>query len=75
MDSWTVYTWSLKTKELFLIGLVDRPRVESKNKELFRIGLMDCPCVEPKKQGVVPDWTCGLSTRGALKEGFFSRLD
>ena len=29
LDSWTVPVWSLKNKELFWNGLVDRPRVES----------------------------------------------
>ena len=50
LDSLTV-SWSLKNKELFPTGLMDRPRVRG-------VPLMDCPRVEPLKQGVVPDWTC-----------------
>ena len=34
---------------------------------MFRIGLVDCPRMGPQKHGVVPDWTCGSSPRGALK--------
>ena len=28
MDSWIIPEWSLKHKEVFWMGLVDRPRVE-----------------------------------------------
>ena len=51
------------------------PAWSLKYKELFRIGLVDHPRVEPSKQGVVPDWTCGLSLRGALKTRRCSGLD
>ena len=42
---------ALKKKELFRIGLVNRPRVGD-------VRLVDRPCVEPYKRGVDPDWTC-----------------
>ena len=42
-DLWIIPTRSLKNKELFQIGLMDRPRVKPKNKELFRIKLVDRP--------------------------------
>ena len=73
LDSWTVPAWSLKNKELFFIGPVDRPRVEPYKGggiqdwtcgPSTRIGLVDRPCVEPYKQGVVPAWTRGSSTHG-----------
>ena len=41
------------------MGLVDRPRMRG-------VRLVDRARVEPKKRGVVPDWTCGLSTRGGI---------
>ena len=42
--------WSLKNKELFRIGLVDRPRVGG-------VRLVDHPRVEPQKWGGVLNWT------------------
>ena len=32
LDSWIVLAWSLKNKELFRIGLLDRPRVDPLKK-------------------------------------------
>ena len=40
LDLWTVPAWNLKNKELFRIGLVDRPRVGG-------VRLVDRPRVEP----------------------------
>ena len=44
-------------------------------KDFFRIELVDCPRVEPQKQGVVPNWTHGSVTRGAIKTRRCSGLD
>ena len=46
-DSWIVPKWSLKTKEVFRIGLGDRPAWSLKNTEVFRIRLKDHPHVDP----------------------------
>ena len=46
MDSWIVPTWSLKNKEVFRIGLVDRPCL------LLRIAPH-----RAKKRGGVQNWT------------------
>ena len=49
-DLWIVLEWSPKNKDLFRIGIVDRPCMEG-------VSHVDRPRVEPLKRGGVPYWT------------------
>ena len=66
MDSWIVPACSLKNKEVFWIGLVDRPRVEPYKQGAVPNWPHGSSLHGALKQGGLPDWPRASSPRSVL---------